>query len=104
MPGPPDAYCGVKGDLEGGTLVLRADHGLELLGVHHTLHLCKESGGGGNGLFRGLALQANRRKGKGRGGSGGQGAGSFREQRITKILFKWLVRSHKRQRFGSWLV
>lgn len=40
--GPPDAHCGVKGDLEGGALVLGAHHGLELLGIHGALHLTEQ--------------------------------------------------------------
>ena len=73
--GPPDAHCRVKGDLEGGTLVLRADHGLELLGVHHTLHFGEQGGGGGDGLLRGLALQAGRQAGMGAEGGEAQRAG-----------------------------
>lgn len=37
-----DAHCGVEGDLKGSAHVLRADHGPQLLGVHHLLRFAKE--------------------------------------------------------------
>ena len=37
-----DAHCRVKGHLEGGAVVLRADHGPQLLAVHRLLHLLEE--------------------------------------------------------------
>lgn len=56
QPSLPDAHALVKGDLEGGALVLRADHGLQLLGIHRFLHLCEQPGDRLNLLGR-LALQ-----------------------------------------------
>lgn len=53
---PPDAHGLVKGDLKRGALILRADHRLQLLGVHGALNLCEQSGYRLN-LFRRLALQ-----------------------------------------------
>ena len=37
-----DAHGGIKGHLEGGPVVLRADHGPQLLAVHCLLDLLKE--------------------------------------------------------------
>lgn len=38
-----DAHGGVEGNLEGGAVVLGADHGPQLLAVHRLLHLLEEA-------------------------------------------------------------
>ena len=80
---PPDAHGWVKGDLEGGALVLGADHGLELLGVNHPLHVCEKGGGGGDGLLRRLALQAGR--GERAGGQAGRWSGGSCVQGVAGL-------------------